>query len=498
VAVDSLTIEHKYVPFPKQLIAHQTKARHLLFGGAVGPGKTRFEVEHIFAKMQRWPGIRILLGRYNYIDLQRTTELEWKRSIDNRLWAPEWGGSYNEQTHAYTFGNGSTLYLTDLKNWERWMSAELGMIVIDEVSEVGEDVYNALETRLRWTTGEGDCQDEYCLALPNYRPHNLHPFYQMVTASNPTPRWPKQRWYDRWSDGTLPKSHAFIQALTEDNPALPPDYEKNLMENNNPMWVRRMLRGDWTAFEGATFQNFSRATHCWPPGEEWEHLIEEVYGGIDWGATTTYAHRTAATLTARLKQNMGLLTIWEYSKQGPAASDFFAQLRMAQKRWKVRGWFADASQPRAVEALREQGLPLIAAARHNGARSDRTNLLARLFEIRPSSDRPGLMLLERCTHTITGIETYHEVPQSEATRGFGAITDEPVRRDDDEVDALGYNVDGMNRMRPVVDSRPLVVVNGGGNPSPVKTPASKIIAERQRLRNERLQAVLSKWELEDG
>ena len=493
---DSLVIEHRYVPYPKQEIAHKVKARHLLFGGAVGPGKSRFIVEHIFAKMQRWPGIPILLGRYNLIDLQRTTEVAWKTVLDERLWTPRWGGSYDEQTHSYRFGNGSILYLTDFKNWERWMSAELGMIVFEEVSEVSEDVYNNLETRLRWTTGEGDCQDEYCLGLPNYRPHNLHPFYQMVSASNPTPRWPKRRWFDRWADGTLPKSHAFVQALTKDNPSLPPDYEQNLMENNNPMWVRRMLDGDWTAFEGATFQNFARATHCWYSVDEFENLIEEVYGGIDWGATTTYAHRTAACLTARIKGG-GLLTFWEYSKQGPAASDFFAQLRSATKRWRVRGWFADASQPRAIEALQESGLPILPAERGHGVRADRTNLLARLFEIRPGQERPGLMIHERCTRTVTGIETYHEVPQSEATRGFAAIGEDPVRRDDDEVDALGYNIEGMHRLRPVVDNRPLKVINGAGN-SRVAVRPSKILAERRQIRENRLAAVLREWELKDN
>lgn len=473
------------------MLAHQSRARHLLFGGAVGPGKSRFLVQHIAKRMLDWPGIPIVLGRYNLKDLQRTTEVEWRRHIDNRLWDPKFGGRYDSQTNSYRFANGSTLYMTQLKDWESWMSAELGMIVYEEISEVPEIVYQNLDTRLRWTTGEGVCEREECAALANAREHSRHPLYQNVAASNPTPRWPKQRWYDRWANGTLPKSHEFIQALTEDNPFLPPDYESALMEGNNATWVRRMLKGDWTAFEGATFWNFNRPTHIWTDDRPFMGLIEEVYGGIDWGGTTTYAHRTAATLTARLR-NGDFLTFWEYSKQGPASVDLIQTLQRMSRLFNVRQWFAGGEQGRAIELLADPEhttapLPIKAAPMEKGVRKTRANLLFNLFEPIGKDGAPKLMIHESCTHTITGIETYHEVPESEVATGHGPIPDEPSRRDDDEVDALGMNLDGMNRLRPVVSNQAIeVVLPHNRNQRGV----SSIMAARRDMKTERLRQFL--------
>lgn len=490
-----LDIVDTYEPFEKQDLAHRAGARHLLFGGAVGPGKTRFLVEHIKATMLKWPGIPILLGRYNLIDLERTTLREWHRHVDPRLWDPKFGGRFDANENAYYFPNGSSLTATSMKDWERHMSAEYGMIAFEELSEIPELVYNNLETRLRWTTGEGDCQRPACLALDTYHPHPVHPLYQMVSACNPTPRWPKARWYDRWAAGTLPPSHAFIQALTRDNPRLPPDYIPNLMENNNPTWVRRMLDGDWTAFEGATFANFTRARNMWPSSEPFRNLLDgQPYGGIDWGATTTYAHRTAATLTGRLRCG-ALLTFWEYSKQGPAAKDFFSALRTQTKMWRSAGWFADTSQSRAIEALNESSpsLSILPANNEAGSRADGINLMARLFEgTCECGEHASLMIHESCTHLLSGIETYHEVPETNATSGFGPVGTDPVRRDDDEVDAERYNVDGMNRLRPVVTNLDLQVSSPRRGPNAVRT--SSILEFRRQMREQRLQQVLQNWD----
>lgn len=480
-----IVIRDSYKPFPKQVEAHRSGKRHLLFGGAVGPGKTRYLVEHAKATMTRYPGIPILLGRYNLIDLQRSTEMEWLRHVDDRLY------KYESKTGSYLFHNGSRLVLTGMKDWERHMSAEYGMIIFEELGEIAQPVYNNLETRLRWTTGEGDCQRPACLELSNYRPHPLHPPYQMVSACNPTPRWPKQRWYDRWVNGTLPPSHEFIQALTEDNPFLPPDYIANLMENNNETWVRRMLKGDWTAFEGAVFHMFFRGKHMWPRDQFFRDQLTDVYGGIDWGATTTYAHRTAGYLTGRLTCG-ALLTFWEYSKQGPAASDFFEQVTRATKMWGPEGWFADTSQSRAIEALGTYAnLPILPANNEKGSRKDGVNLMARLFDSTCNcGEHASWMIHEDCTHLLSGIETYHEVPETNASAGFQAITEDPVRRDDDEVDAARYNVEGMNRMRPIVTNLDVKVLSPRSEKA---SRASSIMAHRRQTREDRLKAVLDGW-----
>lgn len=491
-----VVFSHHYDPLPGQEQAHATRARHVLYGGGVGAGKSRFLVEHAFSLMTRWPGIPLLLARQDLLDLQRTTEEVWKRVIDNRLWDKRYGGRHNTGDNWYRFPNGSTLYLTGLKDWESWLSAELGGILIEEVSEVSEDAYRGLETRLRWTTGEGECERPECRELETYRQHHTHPFYQMVSASNPTPRWPKRRWVDPFLAGEELPNHAYIPAKTKENTHLPPGYEHDLRLSNkyNPAWVERMLEGDWTAMEGAAYPHFSRGSHMWRRGIPFTHLIDKVYGGIDWGALTTYAHPQVGLLVAVLRDETHLCFA-EYSKQGPASADFFEWMEKMQKAWHVEKWWADPTQPKAIELLKPK-FPIDGADRVQGSRGDREMNLSNQFGFNPVRKRPFLMIHEDCTHTLTGIETHHEVPESEATRGNSAITKEMVRRDDDEVDALGYVEIGIKQVRPAITNHEVTITATGTGSA--GRDVSAIMAMRRADRHERLATLVRRFEEEDA
>lgn len=491
MAAATLDIENNYQPFPKQHMAHTSKARWLLFGGAVGPGKSHFLVQHNLAKALKYPGIPLLIARYDLIDLKRTTMKEWLKVVDPRLYDPKYGGQWNRTENWFRFANGSTIYFSGLKDYESWMSAELGMLSVDEAQEVPEETIRQLATRLRWTYKEGGLCDRPECKEVDEREHFSHPFYQIALCSNPHPGWLKSRFFDPWKNGQERPNHAFIPSLTRDNPALPPTYEQDLLEENNAIWVRRMLEGDWTAFEGMVFSNFNRASHMWRDERGALPPFAEVIGGIDWGATSTYAHRTAAVLVGRTYDNQ-YIAFWEYSKQGPAARDFFDTIRRLTELYRVRSWYCDPTQARAVELADTTGLPFKNAERRQGSRKTRINRLVNCFEFRRGAEDPVLMVHERCQHTITGIESYREVPETEATRGFGPVTEDPVRRDDDEVDALSYAMEGHNRNRRILVNQDLEVAGMGQKKN--KSFASSVLEARRQAKHERLRMLLEGFE----
>jgi hypothetical protein len=155
--------------------------------------------------------------------------------------------------------------------------------------------------------------------------------------------------------------------------------------------------------------------------------FKRVYGGIDYGATSGIAHRTAAYLTGVLPDGRRL-TFWEYSKLGPAAEDFFAQIAEVTKRFRVVAWYADSSQNRANELLRAEGIPIFDAPRYRGARKDGINLISRW--LKPSESRPPVIFVhEDCQRLISAIQSYELDPE----------TGEPKdRQPDDEIDAWRY------------------------------------------------------------
>lgn len=423
--------------WPKQIEFLQATERYLLFGGARGPGKTVALVDWCLIKMLQYPGIPGLLLRKDLKDLKLTDLREILARWPKELYDPQYGGQFNKGENWFRVApTMSTLYLGELKDWESYKSATLGFIAIDELNEVEEDAWLNLDPTLRWTTGKGVCQREKCKALGEfYREHHEHPNYQIASASNPAPGWVKDRWWTPHQEGTTRPDHRFIPATAFDNPSLPPDFIPKLMESHNATWVRNYIHGDWSSFENMVWPRFNRADHCWKGPVPFKDFVR-IVGGIDYGGTTQEAHRTAAYLTGQTRSGL-YVTFWEYSKQGAASADFFAKLAEAQRLYRPERWDADASQHRANELLRNNGLPVHDAARYKGAVKDGINQVDRLMTLNEHTKTPQLYVVEEsCPRLISGIETYKLDP----------VTGEPEpHQEDDEVNAWRYNVMAISR-----------------------------------------------------
>jgi len=467
---DGKKVVSEYRPWPKQVAAHQARARYVCYGGARGPGKTVWLAEHAKAMMLRYPGIPILVGRKDLIDLKRTTIVEFFKRTPKEFYDPAYGGQWNKGEHWVRFFNGSICYFGELKDWESYKSMTLGWIGVDEGNEVEEETYINLDPTLRWTTGKGTCERPECRALGEFaREHNEHPFYQLAMATNPAPGWVKERFWDPWKAGNERPNHSFVAATSFDNPSLPPDFIPRLLENHTSQWVHNYVYGDWASFENMVWPRFSRPDHGWrdpiPFGK-----FTKIEGGIDYGGTTSEAHRTAAYLTGQLPGGQ-LVTFWEYSKQGGASKDFFATIRAVNRLYRVNRWWADSSQHRANELLRGEGVAVQDAARYKGAVKDGLNSVDRELT------GPSLFVVESaCPRLVSGIESYQLDPK----------TGEPTaNQDDDEVNAWRYNIFHMVRERGALPAAQQWTVKGaaGGEKKPL---ASRAMAEYRRQKQERL------------
>lgn len=470
----------EYRLWPRQVEFLLDKHRYVCFGGARGPGKTHALARHIVNTMMTYPGIPVMIFRKDLKDLKRSFEPEFRKVCPPQLYDRAYGGQYHKSERWYRFGNGSLLQLGELKDWESYKSMTLGRLYFEEANEIDEEAVTNLEPTLRWTTDEGECDFPECRALAEYRPHAIHPRYQMIFATNPSPGWIKDRFWQPWKDEREGKgeqlfNHQFIPATAFDNPSLPPDFIPNLMRHNNATWVRNYIYGDWSAFENMVWPSFNRGVHCWKDPIPWSEVLR-IEGGIDYGGTTAEAHRTCAYLTAELRGER-FLTFWEYSKQGAASADFYAALKVAQARYRVKKWWADASQHRANELARNQGLPVFDADRYSGSVRDGINQVHRMLSVDNARRQPSLYVVEEaCPRLLSGIETYKLDP----TKG------EPEKnQDDDEVNAWRYNTVGITKGRLTatdwVQSRQPV---GGAKPA----KASGRVTALREARRERLRA----------
>ncbi|CAI8765337.1 phage terminase large subunit [Chryseobacterium sp. IT-36CA2] len=215
-----------YKPKPKQIEAHLSRAKYLLFAGSFGAGKSYFLCGEAILNAMMYPGNRLVIVRKELSVLRRTILVTFFS-----ICPPEIIKSFNQTTLEVTFINGSVLTFIDCnvakdKLLQKIKGLEIGWFGIDESNEVSVEVYRVLKTRLRWVLPSGD-----------------KPRYEGRLTSNPEACWLIPTFIQSKSPDEV-----YIQSLTTDNYDENSEYVQNLKDTfkDNPNLLRKYLYGDWS------------------------------------------------------------------------------------------------------------------------------------------------------------------------------------------------------------------------------------------------------------
>ncbi len=255
---------------PKQRAFFEARTPFIGYGGAKGGGKTWAVRTKAVGGAIANPGIRILIMRRTYPELEENHIQPILRMVDPKI------GQYNGSTRVMYFFNGSTIkfghWSGDQSELE-YQGLEFDWIFIDEATQFTERSFNYLKGCLRGTT-----------------PYQK----RMYITCNPGGvghRWVKRLFIDRdyihdpdnpegWEN---PEDYTFIAATVEDNKELlksSPGYIQMLAQM--PENVRRAYRyGDWDALGGNYFPEFRLDTHTCAPFQIPAHWTR--YRSIDYG-----------------------------------------------------------------------------------------------------------------------------------------------------------------------------------------------------------------------
>ena len=265
-----------YIPHPKQVLFHKTFANEVLFGGSVGPGKSRA----LRAEALRWactiPGLQIYLFRRTF------PELEKNHIIPSQMEFPKDLGEYKSQARRWEFFNGSMLHFCHCQYEQdvfQYQGAEIHLLLIDELTTFTKFQYDYLRGRVRCT-----------LPVPEKFKHKVPGIY---CASNPGGvghTFCRARWVDYAKAMEVKRApvleggmlRQYIPALLEDNPTLTstdPGYRSRLEALPEP-YRTAYLKGDWDIFIGQAFDFYYDyhvvKDHPVPSGAP-------VYMTFDWG-----------------------------------------------------------------------------------------------------------------------------------------------------------------------------------------------------------------------
>ena len=118
----------------------------VLYGGAAGGGKTYAQIMDAFIKAVTYPGIRQIIFRNSYPELNRSVILNALSLIPKELF------TYSGTEHRMRFYNSSLIefgYLATDSDVTNYQSAEYDIIRFDELTHFSEYQYRYMRSRLR-------------------------------------------------------------------------------------------------------------------------------------------------------------------------------------------------------------------------------------------------------------------------------------------------------------------------------------------------------------
>lgn len=268
---------HSYAPRGTAKSLMRIKDPEVLVSGPAGTGKSRACMEKLHFMMLRYSGARGLIVRKTATSLTTSALRTWRRDVVPEALttgAVEWYGGSAQEPAQYRYENGSVVAVAGMDKSSRIMSSEYDVIYVQEATELTEDDWEALTTRLR---------------------NNVIPYQQLIADCNPAQptHWLKVR-----SD--LGKTK-FLHSRHEDNPVLFTETTNSdgrvihsmttggraymtKLDNLTGVRHQRLRKGLWVAAEGLIYEEWNPSVHLidrFEPSADWTRWWSIDFGFVN-------------------------------------------------------------------------------------------------------------------------------------------------------------------------------------------------------------------------
>lgn len=272
-----------YNPQEKQKLLHETAARLILYGGAVGGGKSHAIRWELISWCLRCAGINCFLFRRTLAELEENHIEQIQNEIPPSL------GQYNVTKNVFRFFNGSRIkfaYCEKEHDVTRYQGAEIHVLGVDEASHLTEFQLNYLIGRNRLGGFRQQVPEKYRFLLPRAvfgsnpgGPGHSFLKREFIDKAPPYELFRNGRYKDPDKKEDEGRLSVYIKARMEDNRYIDADYSGSLY-GLPPEMVQAYKEGDWDAIVGQALP-ITRIRHGLrhfkPPGF-WTHFMS-----VDWG-----------------------------------------------------------------------------------------------------------------------------------------------------------------------------------------------------------------------
>ena len=369
---------------PKQKQFCQSRSRYTAYGGARGGGKTHVLLRKAAGGALTYPGIKILIVRREYPELEQNIILPMQKLIPPEV------GSYNGSMRMMFFCNGSIIKFGHYGagDDQEYQGLEFDWIFMEEATQFTEAQFRTLGACLRGST-----------KFPR----------RMYLTCNPGGighLWVKRLFVDReYREGEKAKDYTFIPATVDDNPQLleaSPEYKQML--DLLPEDVRRAWRyGDWNAMAGTFFPEFRKETHVIAPfvrvPREWKKYRAFDYGLDMFACLWVAVDFEGRAYVYREVQQSGLI-VSEAAKLANALTPPEEHIEFTIAPPDMWNRQKDSGRSMA-EIFAQNGLGLLKAS--NNRVQGWMAVKELLKPMKSDTDRPGLLVTENCVGLIRNL-----------------------------------------------------------------------------------------------
>jgi PBSX family phage terminase large subunit len=381
----------------------------------VGSGKSYAGCLKGIEKALLKPKSQGLIGRKEFASLEKTTMRVFFNEV-MPLYTNQQSGfkivSYNQTKHILVLNNGSVIFFSDLNDAEKIKSFNLNWWFVDEATEITEQMFNMLTTRLR--EGEGN---------------------QGFMATNPSNyyHWIYKRIIKPYINGNKDKFDV-IQTNTTENYALSKEYLDDMNEfmKIDEDYYKQYIMGQWGVMgEGIVYKTFDPLKHV----QEFDYKniqFKSLFRSIDWGFENPFV-----CLYIGIDNEDNVFVFDEYYIKETSNEDNANNLLSKYSDMSFQNTFVDPSASHFIALLisKKQRVTLANNAVEEGIMSVRRKLaIKKSFD---GTEKPSLLIHPNCKNLITEFQNY--IYAKWKTGDMKEIPkEEPVKKNDHCLDALRY------------------------------------------------------------
>lgn len=416
-------------PLPKQnqfmkAALDEKGPSYILYSGGVGSGKTLIGCVTVLTMAFLHSGDYLVCRLFNP-ELKLTTYKTFLEICPKELIAEHRVADQIIKIKSLDGGISNVIF-RGLEEPDKHRSLNLCAAYIDEASQVSEEAFTLLQSRLRGK---------------HYR--------KILGTTNPNGHsWLYRYWIKKdFANANAKKQFFSVHAASTENLHLPEGYVQNMLDLWSEERIKREVMGSWDAFQGQIYTEFERAKHVVKPfkiPDEWTRFV-----GLDHG----YRNPTAAIYCAM-----------DYDGRIYVYREFYQSEWIIEEIVKGR---RDTNQPGLIELTAKEKIEGIwidpSTKANRGKDSDFTTYLEYLpkdwalvpanNEVANGIDRvkqllkphertgePRLLFFDTCTNLIEQMSQYKYEELTPGQEMGKNIKESPVKKDDHAVDALRYAI----------------------------------------------------------